>query len=127
MAPILTGTMDISKGSLMVPMTGMTYNFNGNLSTEKQKLIVDNIQLKYPGEDDRFINMNGYIDLTNLTLNDLDLNMYGDVKILDNSVTYNDLGVYGDVYGGSGNPNIHIKLTKFKMLNILKKRMNPLA
>ncbi len=107
--PLLTGDMKLNKGAFTVDLTGVRYNFDANLVTDKQKLILQWSKLFVPSDERRFITTTGYVDFTNLKLSDIDLIMTGDVKILDDAVSKNELGIYGLLYAGSGNPHLRIK------------------
>ena len=85
--PILTGGLDVNKGTFMFDMTGVNYNFDAQITTEKQKLNFQKFVITHPSAPDRVMNMNGYIDLTNLTLNDMELRLNGQAKLLDESVS----------------------------------------
>jgi len=107
--PLLTGDMKLNNGAFTVDLTGVRYNFDANLVTDKQKLILQWSKLFVPSDERRFITTTGYVDFTNLKLSDIDLIMTGDVKILDDAVSKNELGIYGLLYAGSGNPHLRIK------------------
>lgn len=107
--PVLGGNMNIENGAFRLNLTGMRYNFISNLTTDNQKLIVQNIKLYRQDENTKFITIKGYMDFSNLKFNDMDLSITGDIKVMDNSITYNPLGVYGDIYAGSGTPNLKLK------------------
>jgi len=107
--PQISGNIDIDKGLFKLDLTGVKYIFNLKLNAEGQKLVMNNLKLSTPGDETRFISSNGYIDLTNLSLNDIDFVFYGDTKIFDKSVKTNTLGIYGDLIAGSGNPPLRLK------------------
>lgn len=107
--PLLTGGMNVRNGSFNVDLTKMYYQFDADLTTEGQKLLLTNSKLYTPDEDTRFITTTGYFDLSNLKLSDIDLRMTGDVKLFDKNNGNTDLGILGDLYGGSGTPQLHLK------------------
>jgi hypothetical protein len=107
--PILTGGLDINKGGFMFDMTGVNYDFDAKVTTEKQKLNFEKFVVTHPTAPDRIMNMSGYIDLTNLTLNDMELRLNGRAKLLDESVSQNIMSIYGNLYGQTGNKEIVLK------------------
>ena len=113
--PVLTGDMTVKKGSFKVNMTGTRYNFLANLSTKDQRLIFQNVNINFPGEPDKNMIMRGYLDVSNLELNDLDLTLNGEIKIFDKEVAKNILGVYGDLYGKSDIHPLQIKANPDRM------------
>ncbi len=108
-SPDIKGDIQIDEGRFKVDMTGVRYTFNTKLDAEGQKLFLNNLKLYQPSDESRFISSTGYIDLTNLSLNDIELMFYGDVKVLDKKVKFNKLGIYGDLIAGSGTPPIKLK------------------
>lgn len=107
--PQLTGGMNVRNGSFNVDLTKMYYQFEADMTTSGQKLLLTNSKLYTPDEDSRFITTTGYIDFSNLKFSDIDLNMTGDVKLFDKNNGNTDLGIVGDLYGGSGTPQLHLK------------------
>lgn len=107
--PQLTGGMTVRNGSFNVDLTRMYYNFDADMTTEGQKLLITNSKLYTPDEDTRFITTTGYLDFSDLKLSDIDLNMTGDVKLFDKDNGNTELGILGDLYGGSGTPQLHLK------------------
>jgi len=107
--PLLMGDMNVRKGSFNVDLSKMYYQFEADLATEGQKLLLRTSKLYTPDEDSRFITTTGYIDFSDLKLSDIDLAMTGDVKLFDKNNGNTDLGISGDLYGGSGFPQLRIK------------------
>jgi hypothetical protein len=103
-APVFSGNMNLRNGSLHMPLNGVNYNFNFDVSTDNQKVIVNNSKLYFSDETDKFITFDGYLDFTDLKLKDFAFNMLGDIKVLDDKTSKNILGIYGNLYAGSGNP-----------------------
>ncbi len=101
-SPILTGNMEVKKGAFNFDMTGVNYNFDAFLTTEKQKLNFTDFKITHKSEKNKVMNMGGYIDFSNLTFNDMELRLYGDAKLLDESVTQNIMGIYGKLLGKTG-------------------------
>lgn len=114
--PQLTGGMTVRNGSFNVDLTRMFYNFEADMTTEGQKLLITNSKLYTPDEDTRFITTTGYLDFSDLKLSDIDLNMTGDVKLFDKDNGNTELGILGDLYGGSGTPQLHLKGNDRSML-----------
>jgi hypothetical protein len=106
--PIFTGNMNIRNGSFFVSLNGLKYDFDLDVATDNERLIVNNTRLYYPEETDKFITFDGYLDFLNLKLNKLSFDLLGDIKVLDSKVIKNDLEIYGDLYAGSGNPILTI-------------------
>lgn len=106
--PLLNGGLTIRNTNFTLDMTNMYYGFNADLTTENQKLIVTGSKLFDPDEDSRFITTTGYIDFTDLTLNDIQLNMTGDVRVFDRGNDPTAFGIYGDLIAGSGNPGLKL-------------------
>lgn len=107
--PYLSGKMNIPKGSFVLDMTGMKYNFNANFGTEEQKLLIEQMNLTVPGEEEYKGVLYGYVDLSNLKLTDLDIEIAGNFKILDKLVSKNLINIYGDLYGKTGSQPIKIR------------------
>lgn len=107
--PQLTGGMNVRNGSFNVDLTKMYYQFDADMTTAGQRLLLTNSKLYTPNEDSRFITTTGYIDFSNLKFSDIDLNMTGDVKLFDKNNGNTELGILGDLYGGSGTPPLHLK------------------
>lgn len=107
--PILTGGLDVNKGTFTFDMTGVNYNFDANITTEKQKLNFQKFVVTHKSAPDKVMNMGGYIDLTNLTLNDMELRLSGQAKLLDENVTQNIMSIYGNLNGQTGNQDIILK------------------
>lgn len=114
--PQLTGGLSVSNAVFKFDMTKMVYGFDANLKSEGQKLILTDSKLYIPEDKGKFINTTGYIDLTNLNLNDIDLEMNGTVQLLQKKYGPTGFGIYGDLYGGSGNPKLRIKGNSDKVL-----------
>ena len=107
--PYLSGKMNIPKGSFVLDMTGMKYNFNANFGTEEQKLLIEQMNLTAPGEEDHKGVLYGYVDLSNLKLTDLDIEIAGSFKILDKLISKNLINIYGDLYGKTGSQPLKIR------------------
>jgi hypothetical protein len=107
--PLLSGNMKINNGKFKLNMTGMNYNFIADIATKDQKLLFPGIKIFAPYENTQAFNMKGYIDFTNLEMNDLELSMAGDIKVLDNNISQNVLGVYGELYAKTGTPELVLK------------------
>lgn len=107
--PELTGGLDINKGTFTFDMTGVNYNFDAALTTEKQKLNFQKFSITHKSAPGKVMNMGGYIDLTNLTLNDMELRLNGQAKLLDENVTQNIMSIYGSLFGQTGGADIVLK------------------
>ncbi|MBK8552554.1 MAG: translocation/assembly module TamB domain-containing protein [Ignavibacteria bacterium] len=107
--PVLTGKMDVNNGKVFVTLTKMNYGFFVNLSTDNEKLLINNSRIFVPSEKSRFISSSGYIDFTGLTLNDLMLQMSGDVKAFDKDNGDTQLGISGDLWVGSGRQKLTLR------------------
>ncbi|MEO6695714.1 MAG: hypothetical protein ABIY50_01525, partial [Ignavibacteria bacterium] len=107
--PLLTGDMDVSRGKFYVTINKMNYNFNAKLSTSDERLLINDSKMFVADEPNRFITTTGYIDFTNLTINDIELDMRGDVKAFDKDNGQTELGISGDLYIGSGSPQLNLK------------------
>jgi hypothetical protein len=107
--PLLSGNMNIKNGKFKLNMTGMNYNFIADIATQDQKLLFPGVRIFAPYENEQAFKMKGYIDFTNMEMNDLELSMAGEIKVLDNSISQNILGVYGDLYAKTGYPELLLK------------------
>ncbi len=107
--PEITGEIKVNKGAFKFNLTDVKYNFNALLNASGQKILLNNFKLFTPDNETRFISSNGYIDLSNLKFNDIDLLFSGDVKVLTPNVTRNEIGIYGDLIAGSGENPIRLK------------------
>ncbi len=107
--PTLTGKMDVNRGKVGVTLTKMNYNFFANLSTDNEKLIINNSRIFVPEDKTRFISAAGYIDFTGLTLNHMIIEMSGDVKAFDKDNGDTQLGISGDLWVGSGKKKLTLK------------------
>lgn len=107
--PEISGEAKINKGAFKLKPTDVKYNFDVFLNASGQKLLLNNFKLFTPDNESRFISSSGYIDLSNLKFNEIDLMFMGDVKVLTPDVTKNELGIYGDLIAGSGQNPIRLK------------------
>ncbi|MCX6156865.1 MAG: translocation/assembly module TamB domain-containing protein [Ignavibacteriae bacterium] len=107
--PVLTGGLDIKKGTFTFDMTGVNYNFNTDITTEKQKLNFQKFEVTHKSAPNKIMKMGGYIDLTNLTLNDMELRLSGQAKLLDENVNQNIMSIYGSLFGQTGLTDIVLK------------------
>jgi hypothetical protein len=107
-SPLLTGSMKIQNGAFTVDLTGVRYNFEADINTEEEKLIIPYSKIYVPDESDIFINATGFIDFTDLTIKEMELFFTGDVKVLDKSYGMTSLGIEGDLYIGSGIPKLQL-------------------
>lgn len=107
--PLLSGNMNIKNGKFKLNMTGMNYNFLADIATQDQKLLFPGIRIFAPYEDRNAFKVKGYIDFTNLEMNDLELIMSGRIKVLDNQISQNIMGVYGELYAKTGTPELILK------------------
>ncbi|MCE1164454.1 MAG: translocation/assembly module TamB [Bacteroidetes bacterium] len=108
-APILTGGMAVDKGSFTLDMTGVNYVFDANLSTDRQKLNFQKFRIFHKSDPKNVMDMNGYIDFSNLSFNDMELRLRGSAKLLDENVTQNIMGIYGNLYGETGLNDLVLK------------------
>ena len=106
--PVLTGDMNVSNGKFFVTLNKMNYNFNASLSTSDEKLLIKDSRIFVPDEPGRFITTTGYIDFTNLIMNEISLDMSGDLKAFDKENGQTELGISGDLWVGSGTPQLKI-------------------
>lgn len=107
--PELTGNMDLYNGKMYVTINKMNYAFSAKLSTNGGKLVVENSKIFEPSDNTRFISATGYIDLTGLTLNDINLVMEGDMKAFDKDNGKTELGISGDLWVGSGKKKLNLR------------------
>ncbi len=98
-SPLLSGNLRVDKGSFILDMTGVNYDFNAYLTPEKQKLNFTDFKITHKTAKNKIMRLGGYIDFSNLTLNDMELRISGEGKLLDESVTQNIMGVYGNLFG----------------------------
>lgn len=107
--PSLSGNLKITNGGYLLPLTGMDYSFNADMSTDNFKLVLEKLTLFNEADEDRHIDIYGSLDFKDLKITDIDLQASGDMVILDKDVEENDLEVYGYILAGSGTPPIKIK------------------
>jgi hypothetical protein len=107
--PLLSGNMNVKNGKFKLNMTGMNYNFIADIATQDQKLLFPAVKVFIPYGDPDAFKIKGYIDFTNLEMNDLELTMGGNIKVLDNQVSQNIMGVYGDLFAKTGSPDLMLK------------------
>jgi len=107
--PVLTGKMDVNEGKVGVTLTKMDYGFFASLSTNNEKLLIQNSRIFEPTDKTRFISASGYIDFTGLELKDLFLEMTGDMKAFDKDKGETELGISGDLWVGSGKRKLTLK------------------
>ena len=106
--PVLTGDMNVDKGKFYVTINKMNYNFHAALSTQDEKLLIKDSKIFVPDEPSRFITTTGYIDFTNLIMNEINLDMSGDLKAFDKKNGQTELGISGDLWVGSGTPKLKL-------------------
>jgi hypothetical protein len=75
--PLLSGNMNVKNGKFRLIMTGMNYNFKADIATQDQRLLFPGIKIYAPFEDENAFAVTGYIDFTNLEMNELELSMNG--------------------------------------------------
>ncbi len=107
--PLLSGNMNVKNGKFKLLMTGMNYNFKADIATKDQKLLFPQIKIFAPFEEDLSFITKGYIDFTNLEMNDLELSIGGHIKVLDNNISQNILGVYGELYARTGEQELILR------------------
>lgn len=107
--PQLSGNMDVNDGKFYVTLNKMRYNFLAKLTTRDEKLIINNTKVFYSPEPTRFISATGYVDFSNLTLNDIFIELSGDMKAFDRKSGQTELGISGDLWVGSGTPRLRLK------------------
>lgn len=107
--PILTGNMDLNSGKMYVTINKMNYGFFAKLTTEDEKIIINNARIFEPSDNTRFISSTGYVDFTGLKLNDINLVMEGDMKAFDKDNGYTELGISGDLWVGSGKKKLNLR------------------
>jgi hypothetical protein len=106
--PGLQGTLSITDGSYMLPLTGMDYSFDVKMSTAASRLVLENLKIFNEDDPSRHIDLSGTLDFKDLKIKDIDLAATGDMVLLDTEVEENDLGIYGYLLGGIGSPQIKI-------------------
>ncbi|MBE2256292.1 MAG: hypothetical protein IAE65_08835 [Ignavibacteria bacterium] len=106
--PQLFGEMTLDSTFFVFDLTRMGYAFESKFKTSGQKLLVDYSKLYVPDEPTQFINTTGYLDFTNLNLNEINLDMNGTLRILDKDNGMTKFGIAGDLIGGSGNPKLKL-------------------
>ncbi|MBV6479493.1 MAG: hypothetical protein HGGPFJEG_02267 [Ignavibacteria bacterium] len=107
--PLLNGNMDVNEGKFFVTLNKMKYNFFAKLKTNDEKLIINNAKVFFTSEPSRFISATGYVDFTNLSLNDLFIELSGDMKAFDKKSGQTELGISGDLWVGSGTPKLQLR------------------
>ena len=101
--PQLSGNLSVKNGSFIFDMTGVNYDFDAFLSTEKPRLNFSDFKIKHKTAKNKVMNLGGYIDFSNLSFNEMELRISGEGKLLDESVTQNIMGVYGNLFGKTSN------------------------
>ncbi|MBE2218849.1 MAG: translocation/assembly module TamB domain-containing protein [Ignavibacteria bacterium] len=107
--PALTGSLKITEGAYLLPLTGMDYSFEASMSTDNFKLVLDNLKLYNENDDSRHIDLSGSLDFKDLKITDIDIQATGDMVLLDTDVEQNDMGVYGYILAGIGTPPVKIE------------------
>lgn len=107
--PELTGNMNVNKGKVYVTLNKMNYDFNAKLTSQNEKLLINESKIFVADEPSRFISSVGYLDLTGFTLSDLYLEMSGNLRAFDKDNGMTELGISGDLWVGSGKPILKIK------------------
>jgi hypothetical protein len=106
--PALSGNLKITKGSYLLPLTGMNYSFYVDMSTDNYKLVLNKLMLYNEDDESRHIDLFGSLDFKNLEVTDIDLQASGDMVVLDKDVEQNDLEVYGYILAGIGTPPVKV-------------------
>jgi len=107
--PMLAGSFNVGNGSFTLDMTGVNYNFKANLTTDKQKLNFEKFEITHRSDAKKKMTLGGFIDFTNLTLNNMEFRLRGDAVLLDESVTQNIMSIYGKLNGRTGLNDLVIK------------------
>jgi len=106
--PGLAGSLKITNGGYLLPLTGMDYSFNVDMSTDNFKLVLNRLMIYNEDDDSRHIDLYGNLDFKDLKITDINLEASGDMILLDKDVEQNDLGVYGYILAGIGSPPIKV-------------------
>jgi len=104
--PMLTGSMKLDNGIIATTLNDVKYNFNTELTTNQQKLIIGKTYLNPVTDKSMKTQINGFIDFTNMEFNNLGFEIKGDLKLFDKSITQNMMGIYGDL-----NSSVYLTLT----------------
>ena len=106
--PGLSGNLKITEGGYLLPLTGMDYSFDVDMSTDNFKLVLNRLKIYNEEDDSRHIDLYGSLDFKDLKISDIDLQASGDMVLLDSDVEQNDLGVYGYILAGIGSPPVKV-------------------
>lgn len=108
-SPILTGNMEITKGSFLFGLTGLYHRFETKLRTENSNLVIENFRVYNEDDNTRHLDANGTINFKGLTINDINISTSGEIEVLNSSAEENDLGMYGDLIIGVGIPQVTLR------------------
>lgn len=107
--PVMIGSMKVNKGNFYVTLNKMEYKFNAEVATKDNKLLIQDSKIYVPEQPRKFIKAVGFLDLTNLNMNEISLDMTGDIKAFDKKNGQTELGIAGDLWVGSGKPGLKIR------------------
>jgi hypothetical protein len=107
--PFLIGDMKIEKGKFYVTLNKMNYDFNAAVATKDNKLLIKDSKIFVPEQPGKYISAIGFLDLTNLNMNEISLDMKGEMKAFDKKNGPTELGISGDLWVRSGSPGLKIR------------------
>ena len=106
--PNLSGGMNITKGRFYFGLTGMYHRFETQLKTEGSDIVVQEFRVFNTDDYARHLDAWGRINISGLTINNIDLSTSGDIAVLDGSSEGTAFGFYGNMIAGPGDPPITI-------------------
>jgi hypothetical protein len=106
--PDLTGGMNITKGRFYFGLTGMYHRFESQLKTEGSDIVVQEFRVFNTDDLARHLDAWGRINISGLTINNINLSTSGDIAVLDGSSEGTAFGFYGNMIAGPGDPAITI-------------------
>lgn len=106
--PDLSGGMNITKGRFYFGLTGMYHRFESQLKTEGSDIVVQEFRVYNIDNLARHLDAWGRINISGLTVNDINISTSGDIAVLDGSSEGTAFGFYGNMIAGPGNPPITI-------------------
>jgi hypothetical protein len=109
--PLLTGGLNLDSTQFVFNMTRNTYALKADFKTEGQKLILTYSKMNSIFEPSQFMETKGFIDFTNLKLNNMEFVMGGTLQAFDKSTGMSKFGIGGNLIVGSRENNNPIKIT----------------
>ncbi|HTR82792.1 MAG TPA: AsmA family protein [Bacteroidota bacterium] len=107
-SPLFDGSMDLHGVQFLFPMNNMTYQAEGKIEVQGNKVLFTSLTAKNLYEDytSGKIDFGGYLTLQGFVPVEYHLTAKGELKVLQEASRTTDEGVYGDLIAATGNEGL---------------------